>query len=322
MKAIVYHEYGAPDVLKLADIPKPLPGDNEILVNIHATTVTSGDSRLRAMRVPLGFRTITRLVFGISKPRNEVLGRDFSGIVEAVGKDVKAFKVGDEVFGARENQRCYAEYVTMPEDGPVVLKPANISFEEAAAVPFGTISSLIYLRNFGKIKAGEKILIYGASGALGTAAVQLAKHFGAEVTGVCSTANLEMVKSLGADKVIDYTQTDFSEGDETYDVIYDTVGKVDVARCKKVLATNGRCLLAVASIPQYLQMLWTKIVGGKQIIAGVAMANKKDMHYLKELLAAGKLKAVIDRQYPLTETVAAHQYVDKGHKKGNVVLAV
>lgn len=322
MKAIVYHEYGAPDVLKLAEIPKPLPGDNEILVKIHATTVTSGDSRLRAMRVPFGFRTITRLVFGVRKPRNEVLGRDFSGIVKAVGKDVKEFKAGDEVFGARENQRCYAEYVTLPEDGPVVLKPANISFEEAAAMPFGTISSLIYLRNFGKIQPGEKILIYGASGALGTAAVQLAKHFGAEVTGVCSTANLEMVKSLGADKVIDYTRTDFSEGDATYDVIYDTVGKVDVARCKKVLAADGRCLLAVASIPQYLQMLWTKIVGGKQIIAGVAMANKKDMHYLKELLAAGKLKPVIDRQYPLTETVAAHRYVDKGHKKGNVVLAV
>ncbi len=322
MKAIVYKKYGPPDVLELKEVEKPAARDNEILVKIYATTVTSGDARLRSLNVPPGFRLITRLFFGFRKPRKPVLGIELAGEIESVGKDVKQFKKGDQVFGASDNMGCYAEYVALSEDGPVATKPANMTDEEAAAVAFGALSSLVYLRDFGKIQSGQKVLINGASGALGTFAVQLAKYFEAEVTGICSTANLELVKSLGADIVIDYTKEDFTKNGETYDIIFDTVGKISFSHCKNSLKQKGRCLLAVAGIPQFLQMLWTSIVSGKKVVAGVAAFNKEDLIFLKELIEAGKIKSVIDRRYPLEQIAEAHRYVDTGRKKGSVVITL
>ena len=322
MKAIVYKKYGPPDVLELKEVEKPAARDNEILVKIYATTVTSGDARLRSLNVPPGFKLITRLVFGFRKPKKPVLGITLAGEIEAIGKDVKQFKKGDRVFGASDHMGCHAEYVALSEDGPVATKPANMTDEEAAAVAFGALSSLVYLRDFGKIQSGQKVLINGASGALGTFAVQLAKYFEAEVTGICSTANLELVKSLGADIVIDYTKEDFTKNGETYDIIFDTVGKISFSHCKNSLKQKGRCLLAVAGIPQFLQMLWTSIVSGKKVVAGVAAFNKEDLIFLKELIEAGKIKSVIDRRYPLEQIAEAHRYVDTGRKKGSVVITL
>jgi len=217
---------------------------------------------------------------------------------------------------------CHAEYVAVPENGPVTMKPANMTYEEAAAVPFGALSSLVYLRNFGKIQSGQKVLINGASGALGTYAIQLGKYFGAEMTGICSTANLELVKSLGAERVIDYTKEDFSKTGETYDIIFDTVGKISFSQCKSSLKPKGRFLLGVAGVPQFLQMLWTSIRGGKKVVAGLANFTKEDLVFVKGLLEAGTIRPVIDRRYPLERIAEAHGYVDQGHKKGSVVITV
>lgn len=322
MKAIVYTNYGAPDVLKLKEVEKPISKDNEVLVKISATSVTSGDARIRSLNVPFGFKLITRLVFGISGPRKPISGFEFAGKIEAVGKNVKQFKEGDKVFGSSDKFSCNAEFVTISEDGVLATKPSNMTYEEAAAVPFGALSSLVYLRDFGKIQSGQKVLINGASGGLGTFAVQLAKNFGAEVTGVCSGSNVEMVKSLGADNLVDYTKEDFTKNGETYDIIFDTVGKISFSNCKNSLNQNGRFLLAVAGIPEYLQVLWTMIIGSKKAVAGVALNSKEDLIFVKELIAVGKVTSVIDRRYPLEQTAEAHSYVDKGHKKGNVVITV
>jgi len=321
MKAILYAKYGPPGVLELRELPKPTPKDNEILVKIHATTVTSGDARLRSLNVPTGFRLITRIAFGFTGPRKPILGIELAGIVEGVGKDVTRFKEGDQVFGASDKMSCYAEYVALPENGPLDLKPSALTYEEAAAIPFGALSSLVYLRDFGKIKAGQQILINGASGALGVYAVQLAKHFGADITAVCSGANVGLVQSLGADKVIDYTKEDFAKSGKIYDIIFDTVGKISFSRCKNLLSDNGRCLLAVAGLPDFGQVLWTSI-RKKKVVAGVAAFKKDDLVFFKELIAAGKLRPVIDRRYPLEQIVDAHRYVDKGHKKGAVVITL
>ncbi len=322
MKAIVYTKYGPPDVLQLKEVEKPTPKDHDVLVKIYATTVTTGDSRIRSLNVPVGFRLLTRMIFGILAPRRPILGFVLAGEVEAVGKDVKLFKIGDQIFGSSDKFGCHAEYVTLRETGAIATKPSILSYEEAAAVPFGGHSSLVYLRDFGKIQSGQQVLINGASGALGTFAVQLAKYFGAEVTGVCSTTNLELVQSLGADKVIDYTKEDFTKGGETYDIIFDTVGKISFSNCKSSLKQNGRFLLAVAGVPQFLNMLWTLVFGGKKLVAGVAVCTKEDLLFLKDLIEAGKIKSVIDRRYPLEQTAEAHEYVDKGHKKGSVVITV
>lgn len=322
MKAIVYEEYGAPEVLHLKELEKPAIKTDEILVRIHATTVSSADARLRSMNVPRGFRLITRLVFGFTKPKKGTLGQEFAGEVVAVGKAVTEFKEGDAVFGSSGKMGCYAEYVAVPESGPIVLKPANLSDDEAASIPFGALSSLVYLRDLGKIKAGQKVLVNGASGSLGTFAVQLAKYFGAEVTGVCSTGNISLVKSIGADHVVDYTQTDFATRDDRYDIIFDTVGNLTFSHAKKALTLNGRLLLAVAGIPQFLQMLWIGIVSRKKVIAGVAEFKKEDLAFIKELIESGSIKPVIDSRYPLEKTVEAHRYVDKGHKKGGVVITL
>ncbi len=323
MKAVVYEKYGPPDVLELREVEKPTPKDNELLIRVYATTVTSGDCRMRGSKFPGGYWLFARLMFGLTRPRKKILGFELAGEVEAVGKAVKLFKEGDQVFGgAGFSFGAYAEYICLPEDGVVAIKPADMTYEEAAAVAFGAITSLYFLRDKGKIESGHKVLINGASGSLGTYAVQLAKYFGAEVTGVCSGTNVELVKSLGADKVIDYTEEDFTKSGETYDIVYDTIGNISFSRSKGSLKQNGVHLAAVAGLPQFAPMLWTSMIGSKKLKGGTTDGCAEDLIFLRELIEAGKIKPVIDRVYPLEEIVAAHRYVDQGHKKGHVVITI
>jgi NADPH:quinone reductase-like Zn-dependent oxidoreductase len=322
MKAIVYTRYGPPEVLQLKELPKPEPKDHEVLIKLHATTVTSGDWRVRTLNVPRGFGLMSRLVFGISRPRQPILGAELSGEIESVGKAVSNFKVGDQVFantGARLG--CYVEYKCLPEDGALAGKPANLSHQQAAAMSFGGATALIFLRR-AKVQPGEKVLVNGASGGVGTAAVQLAKHFGAEVTGVCSTANLELVKSIGADKVIDYKKEDFTRGGETYDVIVDTVGTASFSLSKGALAESGRLLLVLGTLPDMLQIPWVSMTTRKKVIAGPANPRAEDLRFLATLAESGQFKPVIDRTYPFEQMVEAHRYVDTGHKRGNVVVTL
>jgi len=323
MKAVICTKYGAPDVLEFENVEKPTPGSGEVLIKVHATTVTSGDCRERSFNVPDGFWLPARLSLGIFKPRKKILGCELAGEIMAVGQNVKRFKKGDQVFASVTfGPGSYAEYRCLPEDGPVAIKPLNMSYEEAASVPFGAISSLFFLRDKGNIQSGQKVLINGASGSLGTYAVQLAKYFGAEVTGVCSGVNLEMVKSLGADEVIDYTKEDFTQNIDAYDLIFDTVNKSSFSQSKSSLKQNGIYLSVEMSSKNIFNMLWSGMIGGKRVITGVGSENSEDLIFLGELIEAGKIKTVIDRRYPLEEIVEAHRYVDKGHKKGNVVIIV
>ena len=322
MKAIVYERYGPPEVLELKEVAKPTPKDNEVLIKTHATTVTSGDWRVRSLNVPAGFGLIMRLVFGISKPKQPILGSELAGVIESVGKDVRKFKVGDQVFAFSDaSMGCHAEYKCMPQDGAVVLKPPSLSYDEAAALSFGGTTALDFLRR-GKLQSGEKVLVNGASGGVGTAAVQLAKHFGADVTGVCSTANMELVRSLGASHVIDYTKEDFTQNGETYDVIVDTVGTAPFSRSKDSLKAGGRLLMVLAGLPDMLQIPWVSMTSSKKVIAGPAAVRAEDLRFLAGLAQAGEFKPVIDRRYPFEQIAEAHRYVDTGRKRGNVIITL
>ena len=330
MKAIVYTEYGPPEVLQLKEVEKPTPKDNEIQIRIHATTVTVGDIWARNFRkitprkftMPMPLWLPTRMYFGFMRPRINILGAELAGEVEAVGKDVKRFRKGDQVFGyPGQSMGAYAEYLCMPEDGSVASKPTNMTYEEAAAVPYGALMALNLLRKV-NIQPGQKVLVNGASGGIGSAAVQLAKYFGAEVTGVCSTPRLDFVKSLGADKVIDYTHEDFTTNGETYDLVFDILGKSSFSDCKGSLKQNGRYLLASFKMKQLFQMLWTNIIGSKKVICALSGESAEDLIFIKELVEAGKIKSIIDRRYPLEQTAEAHRYVENGLKKGNVVITV
>jgi NADPH:quinone reductase-like Zn-dependent oxidoreductase len=327
MKAIVYEKYGPPEVLQLKEVSKPTPKDDEILIRIYATAATTGDVNARGFKfVPPGLEPLARLMMGPRKPKNPILGSVLTGEIETVGKDVDIFGKGDQVFGVDGNALgAYAEYVCLPQEGVLVEKPANMTYEEAAAVPFGALAAFYFLRDKGNIESGQTVLINGASGSVGTAAVQLAKSFGAEVTGVCSTTNLEMVKSLGADKVIDYTKEDFTQSGETYDIIFDmVVGKTSFSDCRNSLNENGLYLAVAGGLKEAIQMLWTSVIGSKKVIfgGGIAAERKENLLIIKELIEAGKLKAVIDRSYPLEQIAEAHRYVETGHQKGNVVITV
>ncbi|MFX1250108.1 MAG: NAD(P)-dependent alcohol dehydrogenase [Promethearchaeota archaeon] len=332
MKAIVYTEYGPPEVLKLTEVDKPTPKDNEVLIRIYATTINYGDIIARNFRnvsprkfaMPMLFWFFAKLDFGIRKPRKKILGNEFSGVIESVGKDVTLFKEGDQILGySGQSLGAYAEYITLPENGVLSLKPSNMTYDEAAVVPMGSILALNLLRR-ANIQPGQKILINGASGGIGSATVQLAKsHFGAEVTGVCGTPRLEWVKSLGADKVIDYTKEDFTKSGETYDVVFDcSLGKSSFGRVKNSLKQNGRYFLVSFKTRQLVQMLRTKIIGSKKVICVLLPEKGEDLREVKKLVEAGKFKAVIDKRFPFEQMAAAHTYVEEGHKKGHVVITL
>jgi NADPH:quinone reductase-like Zn-dependent oxidoreductase len=330
MKAILYTEYGAPDVLKLTEVAKPAPKVDEILVRVHATSVNFGDIMARnfiavtprTFNMPWLLWILAKLSFGLSKPKTTILGSEFSGEIEAIGKDVKRFKPGDQVFGyLGQSMGAYAQYLCMPENGCLAIKPANLTYEQAAVIPYGAIMALNLLRKV-NIQPGQKVLIHGASGGIGSAAVQIAKHFGAEVTGVCGTPRLEFVKSLGADHVIDYTQEDFTQNSETYDLIFDILGKSSFSRCKNSLKPKGIHLFASFKMKQLFQMLWTSRASSRKVICAIAPGSTEDLLSVRKLIEAGNIKAIIDKHFPLEQAAEAHHYVETGQKKGHVVLTV
>jgi NADPH:quinone reductase-like Zn-dependent oxidoreductase len=322
MKAFVYARYGGPEVLQLRELPRPVPKADEILIRVCATTVTSGDHRVRALDIPRGFGFISRLMFGFSAPRKQVLGVECAGVVEAIGSSVTSFAAGDEVFAIDGlGMGCYAQYKCMRQGGAIAHKPASLTFEQAAAISFGGATALNFLRR-GEVKRGGSVLINGASGGVGTAAVQLAKHLGAEVTGVCSGANANLVRSLGADHVIDYTREDFTLSGVKYDAIMDTVGTAPFSRCAGSLKEGGRMLLVLADLPAMLEGLWAALSSSKKVIAGPSAEKAEDLRFLAQLAQDGELTPFIDRRFAFEQLVEAHHYVDTGRKRGNVVVSL
>ncbi|MCB2207850.1 MAG: NAD(P)-dependent alcohol dehydrogenase [Bacteroidetes bacterium] len=321
MKAIITTAYGSPEIFKVDNVAKPTAKPNEILVRIHASSVTKADTMMRTGKPYIG-----RLMIGLTKPKNPIWGTGFAGVIESVGSEVTKFKTGDKVFGENiDTMGTYAEYVTVPENGILAPLPENLSFEEAAGICDGGITSLNFLINLGNIKAGQKVLINGASGALGTAAVQIARHFGAEVTGVCSTTNLSLAKELGANHVIDYTKHDFTSNTNTYDLIYDTVGVRSFRECRDALTEKGVYASPVLGMPLLSDMMVTSVFGKKKAKFSAtgalpAKETKRLLQILLNIIEAGKIRGILDRSYPLEQLAEAHEYVDKGHKKGNVVL--
>jgi len=320
MKAIVYTKYGPPEVLQLKEVPKPTPKDNEVLIKIYATTVNRTDCGFRKPEYPL----IVRPINGLFRPKRTILGSELAGEIEAIGKNVKAFKQGDQVFGlSTSNFGTHAEYICIPEEASITIKPANMSYDEAAAVCDGAYLAMSIIRKI-DFKNVKKILINGASGSIGSAGVQLAKYYGARITAVCNTKNIELVKSLGADEVIDYTKEDFTENGQIYDVVFDAVGKSSFFRCKKLLKPGGIYFstdLGFLSQNIFLALL-TPIIGGKKVMFSIPKGSKEEIVFLKELIEAGKYKAVIDRRYPLEQIIEATRYVETGQKTGNVVITL
>lgn len=325
MKAVIWTNYGSPDVLQLQEVAKPVPKDHEILIKIHATTVTTGDCEMRGFKFPLWLWLPVRIWLGFSKPRKAIMGQELAGEVEAAGKAVTLFKPGDPVFATTGmGLGAYAEYICLPEksdSGVIGIKPDRMTYEEAVNVPTWAMIALYFLKK-GNIQPGQKVLINGASGSIGTFAVQLARYFGAEVTGVDSTRKLDILRSIGADQVIDYTQEDFTQNGVTYDVIFDVIGKSSFARSLKSLKTDGRYLLANPRLSDMLRGFWTSMTGNKKVIFGSTDGTPEDLIFLKDLIEAGSLKAIIDRRYPLEQIVEAHRYVETGQKTGNVVITV
>ena len=320
MKAVVYAHYGPPEVLEIKDVARPAPKDNEVLIRVHATTVTKYDTWMRSATAPPGFGLISRIASGINGPKQPILGTDVAGEIEAVGQAVTRFKVGDQVYGFSAALGTHAEYICLPE-AAVVEKPATATYEEAAAVVQGALTALYFLKQ-ANIQPGQNVLIFGASGGIGVYAVQLARHFGADVTGVCSTRKLEMVKALGASHVIDYTEEDFTRNGQLYDVVFDTVGKTSVSGSKRALKKNGVYLLATFGVPKLVPMLWLSLTSRVKIVAGTLTDVTDDLIFLSELIEAGQLRAVIDRCYPLEQTAEAHRHVESGRKAGIVVVTM
>jgi len=322
MKAIICTRYGPPEVLQLREVEKPIPKDNEVLIRIHAATVTKGDCELRSLNLPLLWKLILRIGFGIRAPRKKILGQELAGEIESVGNTVTMFKKGDQVFANTGlHLGAYAEYDCLPEKGLIATKPANMTYEEAAAVPVGGLHALQYLKK-ANIQTGQKLLVIGAGGSIGTVAVQLAKYYGAEVTGVDSSGKLDMLRSIGADHAIDYTREDFTKNGEKYDVIFDTVGKSSYLGSMRSLKEKGIYLLGNPGLSQMIRAPLTSRRSSKRVVGRMEPYRAEDLIFLKELIEDGKIRSIIDRRYPLEETVEAHRYVDTGQKTGNVVITV
>jgi len=325
VKAVLHTRYGPPDLLQFKEVDKPTPKDNEVLVAIHATTVSTGDCNMRNFTfVTRSMLPFAKLMFGIGKPwKARVLGTELAGEVESVGKGVKKFKKGDRIVASTGMAGGgHAQYACLPETGALVLKADSLSWEEAVSIPFGANTALYFLRDLGKLEVGQQLLIIGASGSIGSAGVQLAKHFGATVTAVCSGANMDLVTSLGADRAIDYTKEDFTTKADTYDVIFDIVGATSFRRCRHALKPHGVFLQNIMGFTGMVGILWTSIAGGQKLKGGVAMENPARMSFIADLVAAGKLRPVIDRSFPLERIAEAFKHVERGHKKGNVVITV
>jgi NADPH:quinone reductase-like Zn-dependent oxidoreductase len=331
MKAIVYTEYGGPNVLRLKEVEKPSPKDNEVLIKVHSVSVNYGDIIARNFKnvspkqfnMPFLFWILSRFGFGLNKPKKIILGNSFAGEVEGTGKDVTLYKKGDTVFGyTGENMGAYAEYLCIPENGILAAKPSNINFEEASAIPYGTIMALNLLRKT-NIRKGQRVLVLGASGCIGSVAIQLTKHyFGAEVTGVCSTEGIEYVRNLGADKVIDYKKEDFTKSGETYDLIFDILGKGSFSKIKASLKQNAIYFSVSFKTKKVFQMLWTSIMGGKKVMCALAVPKPEDLIFIKDLVEGGKMKSIVDKCFPLEKAAEAHRYMESGNNKGSIIITI